>query len=1586
MKKTLITALLRLNLFLILALTGCSEFSDTTQQQAWIAYYMGDQQAAYEQFQAAAKQHNDATSAMAASLIAEKEGDLESASYWLKQAANMGSPAAIYTQVVNTYRAHDADLPPKEMAQAVAQLKQLAKQNYTPATLALGVILATNDASSSESLQEAFAYLKQAHEAGSPLATFTLGLAHVMDPSELDIDLSLLKGFQQQPEKGVQYLEEALSDDFVLPAFFLASIYEQGMPGIQPDSEKAQHYRDQLSDNVFSLINNFELAELETITLEDLLSKQQRHTIVSAIESQAAEQDADALVALAQLYSLGKLVPQDDAQAKAYYQQAAEQGSGLALLHLADQSEGKARLDYLEQAADLGYVPALKQLIRAYDGGGGLDVRQSKVLSSRYLKRVAELGDTEAKIQLGQRYLAGEGVPVSVKKAKIWFEEVAAAHPEDAEVFLRLANVIDNDDDTATQMAIGYYQQAHQLHGQGGFAAYMLAGFHRRGAGVAQNDSKALALYEEVLATDSDSHWYDGAKLQAARYYHAGGNNLRQDLPRAQQLLQELANDDDETAMVMLAEDYLAGNGLPKDEAQAVALLQQAAEEDNDHALVRLTLLAWPKATAAERQQLHQKLLEDTEYLASDSPLRPQVYALLDPADETHMQWLLDEAGDAGYQDPRAAEYLANLAAKHSTPLIQYFHGLVLLKDINSGAEGLEKIEQAAHSGLHIAMAELGQLYSSRQSSYALPKLDAEQAVYWFTKAAQSPQATDDDFKNLGDIYYHGSGDVAGDYAKALVWYGKISAASLDSSDGFGYINRRIASLKDALSQVENLQAAYQQGDLEAGFELAGWYRDQRHGLTDTSKALVIMKSLAAKGFTKAQMALANSSFYYNYFDLTDTERTYYYLAAANSGDSQAMQTIADRLLQGTGIDADRAQARAWYEKSDSRRKLRVMDNFELNKKQAQQGDAAAQYQVGIAYKNGKGTLVDGEQALHYLRLAAEAGHSKAPYQLADVYSDGLTGTVDWQAAIVWYRKAETESKVAYFEEVVAPAEQGDVAAITQLGENYLVRDPSGINQVTKNAYAMAWLEKASSQGGGKASYLLAGEYERGSDTPVGDNTKHLHYLKLAAEQGYPTAQYRFAQQLLDQEQPSQQDRQHIIKLLQQAADRGQRQAFSTLLRLYQQGTANGFSRQPEQILPFLEASCSQQTFACRELADAYRKGLYEIDVDSEKAIQILRSDRMANDPHSQRLLADIYLHGTAGATIDWEQADALLEKLYNNNLKATLDAYIQSVEQGAANSRMPVVDEHPASASQISQLLQHAYETSENDMTEQEKSPRRAMWAKWMALAFDEEGNRTLIDLLVDTLMTQEQYAKAYYYAVAGGDQVDTELRQAAADHLSDAEQARITAKATDTAQSNGERRYWPFIDALTQLAEKTNQQDVWYQLAQVYMGHQYTAEDLIKAAGYLEQAGKAGRTGSFRLAGDLMREKNNYPVAVDYYAQGGDAGDMIAAHMAGDILASGRGGVTVDNRRAIHYYELTDPAQDSRHAQAKYNAAKIYYRMQPIGPENSLKKAQELLELAADHGDTAAGFALREWDFSDLDAVTPEPVPLHKIRSEPQ
>lgn len=54
----------------------------------------------------------------------------------------------------------------------------------------------------------------------------------------------------------------------------------------------------------------------------------------------------------------------------------------------------------------------------------------------------------------------------------------------------------------------------------------------------------------------------------------------------------------------------------------------------------------------------------------------------------------------------------------------------------------------------------------------------------------------------------------------------------------------------------------------------------------------------------------------------------------------------------------------------------------------ASSGDSAAQYQLGLNYKNGLGVSVDREQSLHWVRLAADQGHINAQFDSAILLLD----------------------------------------------------------------------------------------------------------------------------------------------------------------------------------------------------------------------------------------------------------------------------------------------------------------------------------------------------------------------------------------------------------------------------------------------------------------------------------------------------------------------------------------------------------------------------------------------------------------------
>ena len=88
----------------------------------------------------------------------------------------------------------------------------------------------------------------------------------------------------------------------------------------------------------------------------------------------------------------------------------------------------------------------------------------------------------------------------------------------------------------------------------------------------------------------------------------------------------------------------------------------------------------------------------------------------------------------------------------------------------------------------------------------------------------------------------------------------------------------------------------------------------------------------------------------------------------------------------------------------------------------AQQGDAPAQYSLGVMYAKGWGVPQDFAQALMWYRRAAEQGYASAQYNLGNMSYDGRGVPQDYAQAMMWYRRA---------------AEQGYAEAMNSLGVMY---------------------------------------------------------------------------------------------------------------------------------------------------------------------------------------------------------------------------------------------------------------------------------------------------------------------------------------------------------------------------------------------------------------------------------------------------------------------------------------------------------------------------------------------------------------------
>ena len=105
--------------------------------------------------------------------------------------------------------------------------------------------------------------------------------------------------------------------------------------------------------------------------------------------------------------------------------------------------------------------------------------------------------------------------------------------------------------------------------------------------------------------------------------------------------------------------------------------------------------------------------------------------------------------------------------------------------------------------------------------------------------------------------------------------------------------------------------------------------------------------------------------------------------------------------------------------------------------REAEQGSAAAQYNLGLKYANGDGVFEDDAEAVCWYRLAAEQGLATAQSNLGLMYANGDGVPEDGVEAVRWYRLA---------------AEQGLAVAQFNLGLMY------GLGEVIPEEFVLAYM------------------------------------------------------------------------------------------------------------------------------------------------------------------------------------------------------------------------------------------------------------------------------------------------------------------------------------------------------------------------------------------------------------------------------------------------------------------------------------------------------------------------------------------------
>ena len=747
-------------------------------------------------------------------------------------------------------------------------------------------------------------------------------------------------------------------------------------------------------------------------------------------------------VNLAELYEYGKGVAQDYAAALSWYEKAALQDNGWAQLKLGifyetglgvAADEGRAR-QWLEKAAMQGNVEAARRLARFYEDGGAIFADGLRLAGStpRYLGIPP---------QMLPRVAAVFPALQAEKNAPLWQQAFAAHQAGDCLTAFALIRELaeDGDADAHYLLALMYLDGTPIVsdHYPAREALYEVKNeraFAARGH-LAQIRYWTEKTHDPLRLMESGSYTREILKKLAAEgdapaqnflgcIYAANKRNIFADDPKATECFADAASQNDATGQFNLALAYESGEDDHCDWAQAHNYYEKAAAQDFAPAQFRLAL-----------QYLHGKGVAHDEALA--------------------WRWMA-RAAAAGDADAQNAL------------------GLRALRDGNA-AQAQQWFAQAAAQGLAAA-----------QNNLAVCDPAAAQCEGLTQAAAQGePRA----WFNLGVL-----AERAGNVAQARQHYARAAlCGDLPAQQAYRQLaagaaaNTPSAAMQQALADWAAgdcrraraaVQTAAEAGDVWAQFCLACIYDDNRIFLRDEAQAQAWFAQAAAGGNIRAQYRLgirycdeARQLYQYHVKAKVCDSARLWLVQAAIQGDGAAQRALGVMFANRDYGVPDRVLANYW---NDAARRanapvadppgavqrdstVAAVDSRQITayRSAARQGDAAAQYALGVLYQVGEVVPQGFAQAFQWYERAAQQHYAPAQLALGILFEYGKGVAANAVRAVQYYERA---------------ALQGHPVAQYRLALHY--RDGEGVAQDT--AKAREWLARAAEQGNPAAARTLA--------------------------------------------------------------------------------------------------------------------------------------------------------------------------------------------------------------------------------------------------------------------------------------------------------------------------------------------------------------------------------------------------------------------------------------------------------------------------------------------------------------------------------
>ncbi len=384
-----------------------------------------------------------------------------------------------------------------------------------------------------------------------------------------------------------------------------------------------------------------------------------------------------------------------------------------------------------------------------------------------------------------------------------------------------------------------------------------------------------------------------------------------------------------------------------------------------------------------------------------------------------------------------------------------------------------------------------------------------------------------------GRILYEGRGGPR-DIPAAMDWLARAVAQDhLEAATLLARIHLSGDSLevpRDAATAAKLLASAATRGDREAQYYL-GLLTSTGDGVPkDEAAAVNWLLAAAEQDHVEAQYLLSRA--YSRGAGVAENpEKTLQWLTrAAENGHPDAQLSLANAYDSGQGTEANPAEALRWYRRS------------------AEAGNVLAQRMLGTKYMRGDGVEMNITEALRWLQPAAQAGDPGAMSNLGYVYATGPGGfPKDDNLALQWYAQAAERGLgramlvLARFHETGRGLPAADPARAVEL---YLKAQAAGEVKAAEQLVRLT-LE-------GTAAHLAPHDAVRWMAPAAAEgNDAALSWLQTQSDANVRPAQHALALVWLARGEHTE----DAVKLLTQAAERGDVRAQAKLGQLYTTGT-----------------------------------------------------------------------------------------------------------------------------------------------------------------------------------------------------------------------------------------------------------------------------------------------------------------------------------------------------------------------------------------------------------------------------------------------